>query len=188
VKRYRKLPHEERRLLLLNDMPSILRRTAFAINAKLGIVAGGSLMVAYDIGVLAKTAHNDEATYGSCCLVELAEYLGIEGGAVTLYELGRLTTAFSREFLKQQVSIPMADGRYLQLAHFLLLANVHIIDKRMQVLDLIRKECLSPAATRKTMLAAGYLDSRTHGRCNRTSRGLEVFSPDFGEAVEKSTR
>ena len=155
MRSYKKLPPQERRVAVFVDMPEPLRRMAKTIDAKLRARARGVLLLAYDVGVLARTAHADEPRFGTICLIQLAEFLGIGDGPCLLLGWGELTRAFTREFLEQQVAVPMANGRYLELEHFLLLAYVHPFKKRMQLLNEIRQECLSPAAARKKMVARG---------------------------------
>lgn len=133
----------KKRNLLLSRMTDQGRELATKLDTMIGDQARGNIMTWWLMGSRLAGAHASESEYGSGYIRQLAEYLNPPGGATTLYALINFSKAFGRDFVKDNSSKLMSDGRPLELQHWLVLTQVDKADDRVKLLERVLKDCLS---------------------------------------------
>lgn len=151
------------------------QKVAEEFTKKLGQAAKGIVLIKYDIGARLQEVMTKEEEYGSKAIEQLATYLNFPGGSTTLYALRQLSEQFDREFVEQQVAIPMANGTNLEVSHFLLIARVETKTDQKKLFARIRQECLSSRDLEKEIQAQ-------YATRNKSSGGRKPKSPTSPEA------
>ena len=105
-----------KRNALFQDMPPALQKVAKDFETKFKKKARMLCLSAYDMGTKIRQVIEEEAHYGSNAVEQLAEYLG--KGTTTLYELQTFAGSFTREFVDETASEPMANGEFVNPEHF----------------------------------------------------------------------
>lgn len=134
-------PLEKSRQALLGKMTPELQKLAVMIEKKHQTAVKGVVMIRYDIGVWLKRVIDEHTKYGSDAVGQLAAYLNYPGGATGLYTLRNFADTFTREFVLQQSSLPMADGRAIETNHFFCIMRVANPKEQLKLFDRVRREC-----------------------------------------------
>jgi len=158
-------PFEQKRKSLLADMTPACRTVAKEFEEKIKIGNQGVILIRYDIGAKVCRVVEKEAQYGSNAVKQLAAYLGFKDDGSALYSLKNFATAFTRSFVKGQVSKPLLNGRAMELGHFLQIMKVKSKKQQHVLFDKVRAECLTCNELEKE-IQANYQtkNKRTSGR------------------------
>lgn len=156
-------PIDKARIALFKQMTPATQEIANEFNEKIRKGVESSVKVKYDIGAKLAVVVAEENEYGSNAVKLLAQYCAIEGGEPTLYNLMNLAAAFTREYIVEQCSIPLADGKFLTLSHWLQLMKIKEPKKQESMLNRVRKENLSAGDLEKEV-RAGAGGNTKHAR------------------------
>jgi hypothetical protein len=134
---------------LLANMKSEVQSLASIGWTKIKLVGSMDLMMLYDLGeivsMLTENKNLDEKSK-SLGVVQLATYWSMGHQKYTpamLYNLKTVPETFDRQFFSQQIEKPMANGELLTWSHFVELQKLEDAEEITDMLDHIRKECLS---------------------------------------------
>lgn len=137
------VPAEKKRTELLKEMAPETQKVAKDFEGKISAAAQGLVLIRYDMGARLRTVIEQEAKYGVNAVEQLAGYLNFPGGATGLYTLRNFAIAFDRDFVKEQASLTMSNGRPLETGHFLAIMKVKSKKAQNKLFDRVRQECLS---------------------------------------------
>lgn len=133
-------PVDKARMGIFKKMTEATQAIARDFEDKLSKGVASQVKINYDIGArVAEIADGDESVYGQSAVKQLAEYLNVDGGEQGLYNRMNFARAFEREYVVEQSQIPMANGNYLTLYHWLQLMKIEDEDKREKMIDKTRK-------------------------------------------------
>lgn len=118
------VPVEKARKKTYNEMTKATREVADQFQELLTRGARGSILVQYDLGSRLGAVIEDEATYGSGAVKQLAEYFNIKGGETTLYSLRNFAGEFEKTFVDKWSSQLMANGDYMTTNHWFHLMKI----------------------------------------------------------------
>jgi len=160
-------PIEKARLSIYKKMSPALQEVAKTFEEKLGKGATAIVVIMYDMGSRLKEVVDDEGTYGSGAVKQLADYHGIPGGETMLYGMMNLSKAFDKEYVKTNSLRPMANGHYMTLGHWLHLMKIQDDTKREKMLERVLRESISANDLEKEIragAAGGTKNARQGGR------------------------
>lgn len=168
-------PIEKQRLAAFKKMPAALQEVAQDFEQKLGRGASGVIMIQYNMGSRIADVLSDVAKYGSGAVAQLAAYLPIPGSTqkskeTLLRNLKTFSDKFTKEYVQEWSVKPMADGRFLELSHWLQLMKVQEKKDQEKMLNRIMKQSLSANDLEKE-IRAGIVktsNSRQGGRKPKT--------------------
>lgn len=151
------MPVDKARAQIYRKMTPATQQVAKEFEDKISKGVVSQVKVNYDIGARIAEMVDDtnESTYGSSAVKQLADYLNVDGGEQGLYNRMGFARAFTREYVTQQCAIPMANGNYLTLYHWLQLMKVEDEAKRDKMLNKVRKENMSGNDLEKEIRAGG---------------------------------
>lgn len=175
------VPAEQKRQEIYKQMPKPLRDIADSGMKKKAMFAKGWMMVAYDFGkMVAEVQANPERFSGVDTTVKpipmLARYWKIS--EIILYDLQRMTTRLSREFVEAESLKPLPDGSELTQKHFVLLARVKDAANRRKLLAQIRAESLTANQVLALLRSGQYEQDES-----RTTGGRNPVMPTTGQAT-----
>lgn len=191
---------QKRKAAQLEEMKPETREIAKEFHGKLGECARGIVMVKYDIGRRIAAIVQDEDTYGTNAVEELASYLSIPGGAATLYDCKGVATAFDRKFVQELSAKPMRDGTFLAIQHWINLTQLSSAKDREKMLKWTIANSASAADLAREIAAGQGGKVKAHARAGGRKPAqptspvaglLKVGSigkqfTNFAEAVEDS--
>jgi hypothetical protein len=159
----------------------------------------GVVLIQYRLGAKVAAVVEDEGTYGSGAVKQLAEFLGNPGGETYLYALKNFATTFDKDYVKQKSSIAMANGQHLTVTHWLHLMKLEEEKAREKMLKRVYEESISASDLEKEIRAGAggkTKNARQGGRKPKTPSnpmvGLQqIFALDnklvrFFDVAEKS--
>lgn len=136
-------PIDKARLAIYKKMTPATQEVAKEFEGKVGNAATGIIVLQYSLGARVKAIVDDEGTYGSGAVKQLAEYLAVKGGESYLYSLMNFSATFEKDFVKQKSSVAMANGEHLTVTHWLQLMKISEEKAREKMLDRVYRESLS---------------------------------------------
>lgn len=136
-------PIDKARLSIFKKMTPATQEVAKEFEGKVGNAATGIIILQYSLGARVKAIVDDEGTYGSGAVKQLAEYLAVKGGESYLYSLMNFSDTFEKDYVKQKSSIAMANGEYMTVTHWLQLMKISEEKAREKMLDRVYKESMS---------------------------------------------
>jgi hypothetical protein len=137
-------PIKKKRLALLKEMTPGLQAVVKDFEDKNIKAATGPVMIYFDKGARLKKIIEQEATYGSNAVEQLAAYFGKT--TKYIYDCRNFAQEWDKEFLKAQLAQPMSDGNLLHFDHFRHLTRVKSTKDQELLLRRVRTECLSTNA------------------------------------------
>ena len=178
---------EKKRLQIYKAMPIALQEVASEFEAKLGRGARSVVLLQYDMGARMTDIIKDEATYGSFAVQQLADYLNVPGGTTTLYNLRNLAQEFDRNYVKDWSAKPMANGRFLELAHWIALMRIKERKDQEKMLVRVLKNSMSANDLEKEIRAGSVKtkNARQGGRKpSRPSSAIAGLQKTFSMAQQ----
>ena len=160
-------PIEKARLSVFKKMSPALQEIAKTFDEKLAKGATVIVVTMYDMGARLKEVVDDEGTYGSGAVKQLAEYHGISGGETALYAMMNFAKSFDKDYVKTNSLRPMANGHYMTLGHWLQLMKIQDDAKREKMLEKVLRESVSANDLEKEIRAGasgGTKNARQGGR------------------------
>ncbi len=139
----KKKPPHERRVDIYLDMPDPTRELALETQQVLVNLALRTTLAHYHLGEHIRAIHQDEPKFGAAAVEHLANFLAIPGGAGFLYRLSQVVRKFTRKFVKDQASKPLANGRPFEIGHFVALVQVRSRRERERLILQVRSEGLT---------------------------------------------
>lgn len=137
------LPAEKKQADVLAQMNPELRKIAKELQKNRNESSQRHALSYYDMGAKVAMVLENEPTYGSNAVEQLASYLNFPGGANGLYNLKVLAISYDRGFIQQEAVQARSDGTPLELGHFLHLTKVKSAAEKKRLLREIRDKCLS---------------------------------------------
>ena len=162
-------PFAAKRAEILTMMRPKTQEVAKAIIKQAGVAAKGIISIQYNVGArIAEVVRNPEI-YGIEAVTQLADYSGYPGGATALYALKNFADAFTKEYVVQQTSTLMEDGRPLRYGHFLAIMRVRGKDNQQKLLKQTRVNAWGVNQLQKE-IHANYdvINARSGGRSPAT--------------------
>jgi hypothetical protein len=132
-----------------SSMPPSTQDVALKLEADLCRLNRRETLICYDLGQRVQEVLSSPATFGGNGVAQLAQYLGIKGGADELVQAWKVTTIFPRAFVAEQSSQPTTGGHFLSFRHFIELAGIGSEEMRSEVLRIVREYDLSVAQLRR---------------------------------------
>lgn len=136
-------PIDKARLTIFKKMTPATQEVAKEFEGKVGNAATGIIILQYSLGARVKSIVDDEGTYGSGAVKQLAEYLSVKGGESYLYSLMNFSDTFEKDYVKQKSSIALANGEHLTVTHWLQLMKISEEKAREKMLDRVYRESMS---------------------------------------------
>ncbi len=99
--------------------------------------------MAYDLGTRLGSAHAREAAFGEEAFDLVAKSTAMPGGEKQLMGLMDFAQAFDRDFVKDEVQIPLDNGRWLEAGPFVALCRLRLPKERLEMMERVRAESLS---------------------------------------------
>lgn len=124
---------EAKRKQTYQEMPPDLKEVALKFERIEVAIAGGTVVLKYDIGLGVERVRADEGRYGTRAVERLGEYLGVS--VSYLCDLGNLTKHFTQGEVKDLASRTLPGGDHLRLHHFLALMRIRDAADRQRMLD-----------------------------------------------------
>jgi hypothetical protein len=171
------IPVDKARLKVFKAMPPATQEIAKKYEGKMSQAATGLIILQYGLGTEVKAAMEDEGTYGSSAVEQLAVYLGVKGGATYLYALKNFSETFDKDYVKQKSAITLANGDPMTIGHWLHLMKLSEDKAREKMLDRIYKESMSSNDLAKEIqagAAGSTKNARQGGRKPKTPSNLMV--------------
>lgn len=105
----------------------------------------GTVRVAHTMGCRLVEAFKtkNESTYGTAYADQLAVFMSLDGGTTTLYALQNFAKTFTREFVDEWSNKQMSNGKYMDTAHWLRLAQIDDKEQQQRMLERVVEEGLS---------------------------------------------
>jgi hypothetical protein len=175
---------------LFEAMSSRLQGFARKIDQKLALGNQGQILIAHEVGSLVNQASETCGAIDGDVLQKLADYTDLPDGWRTLTDYMKLSRIFSSEFLREQVSARMQNGKQLSLYHYIEAATISDEDARIEMLERIRRENLTVDQVRKLITAGGMRScvkkggGRKQNRPMRPVDGLHRLGADSKRIVE----
>lgn len=167
---------EKAREQILASMEEQTRTVAEHGAQKLQQLQHAGIMLYYQLGELIDQLSKDETIDGEGEITKLAQYWGIDN-TNKLYEWRNTALTFDKEFLTEQASQPLPNGREITFEHFKALRRVKDEKTRNSFLKKVRKESWSAQ-----QLA---LEIRAGGRTNAAGQGRNPSIPSSTAALVK---
>jgi hypothetical protein len=157
---------EQKRQDLLAEMTPALQDVTKYFEQKMGKTAGGIVKARYDMGSRLLPVIDEARThlYGQNAMPQLAAYFDIPGGVTALYNLANFARSFDREFVVEQASLPLSNGRYLELGHFFQIMQVQSKADQRKLFAKVRAEGWSVNQLDAELKAASHLKTVQRGR------------------------
>ena len=130
------------RLKVYKAMTPALQEIAKDLETKVGDQTSSYVLFFHRIGTQLKTVVEDEATYGSKAVDQLAAYMGYSNNT-KLYGIMQFAEVIDRETVKTKAAVPMSNGQLMSLQHWINLSRVHEDKKRDKLIERVLKESLS---------------------------------------------
>ena len=148
---------KERRDDLCYEMFPPTRKLAVEVQWKLRDVVLDSTLFYYDLGsLIAKITRPDqEPVFGSRAVEQIASFVAIPGGTDFLYNLRCFAQEFTRYFVEQEASVLLDNGRPFTLEHFLVLMRVKSKKVQAELIEQVRRECLTPGQLKRVINERG---------------------------------
>lgn len=156
-------PAEEARRKAYEAMTPELRDVAQECERQIAKTAGSVIMLQYQIGARVLAVANDEQTYGPNAVQQLADYLGVRGGASYLYSLMNFARVFEADYVRTRSLRPMANGEHVTVSHWLQLMKIEDPQSRERMLERVYREALS-ANDLEREIRAGVAGPTRHTR------------------------
>lgn len=137
------MPAEKLRLKVFKEMTKATQEVAKDLETRLEKQAAGTVMISYQMGKQLADVLENEAEYGSKAAEQLATYLAIAGGETTIYNLSNFAKAFDKEFVQDQSTKVMPNGKYLEVGHWFKLMQISDRKDQEKMLTKILKESWS---------------------------------------------
>lgn len=155
-----------------DEMSPKLRDLAQKVDEKLNGEIRRKVLVAYGIGELLLRVGAKNGIFDAHPMDLIAQYTQIPGGERTLASYRQMAANLDREFVEQQLKEPMRDGRLLSVSHFVEIATIKEPQKRLEILDLIRKKCISVADLRDQLVSCGLRSVAKKGGGRKARRPI----------------
>jgi len=139
------LPLETQRWYRFCDMPAAWQKASKRFQAKLRRANLRNLLSKYDLGRMVTRLVKMEGTNGPTAADEMARYTGVPGGVRALRYMKSFSEQYSKDFIIEQASKPMANGSFLTYEHFVELMAIRSLKTRKEFLARVRDEGLSVA-------------------------------------------
>lgn len=134
-------PIEKKRAALLKGMTEKTREIATSFEERFSKANIGTILLQYDLGVRVAQTCEDEGTYGSGAVKQLAEFFGTTD--TMLYNMRTFAEEFERDLVKEQSGRTMANGSMLTLGHWMQLMKLKDKDDQVKMLEKTFKNSLS---------------------------------------------
>ena len=108
------------------------------------------LLAKHSLGRAIKDVVSRPGVFGQDALQGFAEYAGIS--LVEIINMKNFASEFTRQFIVEQASAPMANGAFLTYAHFLDLMRVASFKRQRQLLQHIRENGLTASQARREIV------------------------------------
>lgn len=132
---------------LLESMAKVTREVASKIVEKKVLSGQFAALVRYDCGALINEIYVTDSLSDAqkrAELQKLANYLGRDGFSVTqLTDMRNVALCYTRDYVKDQVSRLLPNGRALTFSHFQELQKISSESRRDALLEKVRKQSLS---------------------------------------------
>jgi hypothetical protein len=175
----------------LEEMSPKLQDLAKQIDRKVKTADRGNVLIAHAIGELLAHATEKEGIFDSKPLERIAQYIVIPGGDRTLATYRHLAVTFDRPFIEAELAKPLANGQLLTVSHFVEVSTIAQPEVRREILDWIRRECISIADLRDELVTRGLRSSIKKGGGRRKAKrpvsplaGLHRFSAQAQQVVD----
>ena len=167
---------EKAREQILASMEEQTRTVATHGAEKLQQLQHAGIMLYYQLGELINTLSKDETIDGEGEITKLAQYWGIDN-TNKLYEWRNTALTFDKEFLMEQASQALPNGKEITFEHFKALRRVKDEKTRNSLLKKVRKESWSAQEL--------ALEIRGGGRTNAAGQGRNPSIPSSTAALVK---
>lgn len=136
-------PITKKRNELYTAMNPATRQVASEIEDRLGRQNTTSVIISHDIGTLIVNVLEDEGQYGSDAVVQIANYLNIDGRETLFYRLAGFARTFDRAYVEAQSKRALANGQPLRLGHWCALSQLKSVKDREEAIKRVREQSLS---------------------------------------------
>jgi hypothetical protein len=137
------VPVAKARLKLFNEMSPATQNVAKEFEQKVAKVSAGKVLLWYALGVKINAMLENENTYGSNAVQQLADYFNVAGGKTFLYSLKQFALTFDEAYIKAKAQLSTSGGEQLSINHWLQLAKIEDENGREKMFNKIMKENLS---------------------------------------------
>lgn len=159
------IPADKARIKLFKEMTPATQKLAEEFENKIGHAASNVILTQHILGARISAIMDDEATYGSNAIEQLATYLQMPGGTTYLYALKTFADTFTRDYVKQKSAQLMSNKSTLTVAHWLHLTKIHDDKARENMLTRVLAESLTSNDLEKEIRAG------TAGSVKNTRQG-----------------